>query len=79
MQKYAGLAQTGSIDSKTLSFIRRPRCGVPEFVNEVHDNNEDKLSKLSNGQVGNVKLSNIRVKRYSLQGGKWPRTNLTWR
>lgn len=77
MQKYAGLAQTGYLDDATRSLINRPRCGLPDLVNDNTDILNHHL--IIHNQRYSSKLFKKRVKRYSLQGGKWPRTNLTWR
>jgi len=60
LQSFAGLSPTGIIDEETRKLLGRPRCGVPDQMDN-HDNH-----------------INSRIKRYTLQGGKWHRTNLTW-
>ncbi|XP_049323820.1 matrix metalloproteinase-25 [Astyanax mexicanus] len=65
MQHFAGLKETGQLDSTTLALMGTPRCSLPDILNP-----EDlKMKK---------KRRNMRKTRYSLSGMKWDKTDLTW-
>jgi len=58
-QAFAGLNQTGILDSETAELMNTPRCGVKDII----------------GHGATAR----RKKRYVLQGGKWRKTDLTYR
>lgn len=31
LQKFSGLPETGQIDNRTRTLLRRPRCGLPDY------------------------------------------------
>ena len=62
-QRFAGIPETGQVDSLTVRFMQMPRCG-----------NKDRSGKGENG-----KRRRKRRKRYALQGSKWRRQELTYR
>ena len=63
LQGFAGLNMTGNIDNETRKLIHKRRCGVQD---------------VSLGFRNRRSVSNLRVKRYNLQGQRWSHTNLTW-
>jgi len=63
LQGFAGLNMTGNIDNETRKLIHKRRCGVQD---------------VSLGFRNKRSVSNLRVKRYNLQGQRWSHTNLTW-
>ncbi|XP_022095541.1 72 kDa type IV collagenase-like [Acanthaster planci] len=69
LQKFAGLAETGEIDSSTLELIERPRCGVKD-------------PELTNGTEGfNLSESRERSRRYVVAGPpyQWTKHDLTYK
>ncbi|XP_017552906.1 matrix metalloproteinase-25 [Pygocentrus nattereri] len=66
MQRFAGLKETGQLDSATLALMGTPRCSLPDILSP-----EDLLKKRR-------KRRNMRKKRYSLSGMSWDKTNITW-
>ena len=66
LQFTAGLNVTGVLDPVTKDLLARPRCGVPDVSNSGYRNKRSAAA------------ARRRVKRYNLQGERWPRTNLTW-
>lgn len=70
-QRFAGINETGIVDSQTMTFMQMPRCG-----------NKDKFGK-SSGESGKrrkrKKRKKRRKKRYALQGSKWRKQQLTYR
>ena len=46
MQKFGGLEQTGVLDEATLKLIKTPRCGVPDLIDGVAED-EDVLDSLT--------------------------------
>jgi len=65
-QAFAGLPQTGLLDSETLRLMKTPRCGVKDFP----DHNED---------TPRIHVTRHRGKRYALQGSRWKVKELTYR
>jgi matrix metalloproteinase-14 (membrane-inserted) len=51
-QAFAGLNQTGDLDTETVKMMKMPRCGVKDIVGTKHDTDEE----------------HSRKKRYALQG-----------
>ncbi|XP_072528112.1 matrix metalloproteinase-25 [Salminus brasiliensis] len=66
MQRFAGLKETGQLDSATLALMGTPRCSLPDVLRL-----EDHLKKKR-------KMRNMKLRRYSLSGMKWDKTDLTW-
>ncbi len=64
LQFIGRLNVTGVVDAPTRRLMGLPRCGVPD-VSHVGYRNKRQAPL-------------IRVKRYNLQGERWPRYNLTW-
>ncbi|XP_066498309.1 matrix metalloproteinase-25 [Hoplias malabaricus] len=62
MQRFAGLSETGWLDSATLALMRTPRCSLPDILSPD-------LPK---------KKMNTRKKRYNLSGLSWDKSDITW-
>merc|ERR1719322_959299 len=67
LQFFGRLNVTGRVDHATANLMSRPRCGVPDVSHAGYRNKRD---------ADGAPL--VRVKRYNLQGERWPRNNLTW-
>jgi matrix metalloproteinase-14 (membrane-inserted) len=63
-QQNMGLEESGALNEETMTAMNMPRCGVPDTA--------EGMEKAGAG-AGN------RVKRYMLQGSKWPEPEVTWR
>jgi len=80
-QKFAGIAQTGLLDSATLQMMQKARCGVkdrnPEDsifeFNDGDDEDDDDSSPVS------MDFNSRRKRRYALHGTKWNHNDLTYR
>ncbi|CAG2122100.1 unnamed protein product, partial [Medioppia subpectinata] len=70
-QRFMGIEETGSLDTKTMDMMNEPRCGVADNISSRTKRNYKMHSKHS-------KYSK-RYRRYALQGSVWPTKNLTWK
>ena len=83
LQFTAGLNVTGVLDPETRVLLVKPRCGVPDVSSSGYRNKRSLGSGSGKEQSEDIwfhsdGVSLKRVKRYNLQGERWPRTNLTW-
>ena len=95
MQKFGGLEQTGVLDEATLKLIKTPRCGVPDLIDGLAED-EDALDSLTivdvveeeeeedevdeeNEENEGYYPSKRRRKRYALQGSRWKKRMLTYK
>lgn len=62
-QAFAGLEESGQLDSQTIQLMEAPRCGVKDIVEEDSD-----LPRIK-----------VRTKRYALQGSRWRVKDLTYK
>lgn len=70
-QNFAGLPQTGILDSATLNMMTKPRCGVKDRNPEDSD---------FDGEDFEVEdFSSRRKRRYALHGTKWNHNDITYR
>ena len=84
MQKFGGLEETGVIDEATLKLIKTPRCGMPDVIDGVTEEDEeefDSLTIIENDQEKEEAgyYPNRRRKRYALQGSRWKKRMLTYK
>ena len=88
MQKFGGLEQTGVLDEATLKLIKTPRCGVPDLIDGLaEEEDEEALESLTIVDVEEVEEkedggyypSKRRRKRYALQGSRWKKRMLTYK
>lgn len=66
LQRFGNIPATGIIDNATRELMARPRCGQPDNPNSADFSATNRLS-------------GDRMKRYVIQGPKWPTTSVTWR
>ncbi|KAJ0045475.1 hypothetical protein Pint_05907 [Pistacia integerrima] len=62
---------TGTLDSNTLNQMMKPRCGVPDFVNDTNQNHHKHNHNSSFHTVGHYK--------FFPGPSKWPQSQLTYR
>ena len=85
MQKFGGLEETGVLDEATLELIKTPRCGVPDLIDGIaEEEDEEALESLTIVDVeeeedGGYYPSKRRRKRYALQGSRWKKRMLTYK
>ena len=61
-QSFAGLPQTGDLDSETVEMMNRPRCGVKDIVG--HSSTTRKKRYALQGSRWKVKNITYRISRY---------------
>ncbi|XP_062887519.1 matrix metalloproteinase-28 [Mobula hypostoma] len=72
-QWISNLPVSGVLDEQTVQLMSMPRCGVKDIGS--HESWEGRVRDLFLGQAGKPR----RTKRYSQQGEKWYKHNLTYR
>ena len=70
LQHFAGLRQTGELDTDTENVIHLPRCGLPDMGNHDLELETDIQTSLNQQR---------RKKRYALHGSRWKTSTLTYR
>ncbi|KMY92553.1 matrix metalloproteinase-2 isoform X1 [Drosophila simulans] len=69
LQSFGNITVTGEIDSATARLIQKRRCGVGD---------RRSADSFSPDNLYHESGSNVRVRRFALQGPKWPKMDLTW-
>lgn len=70
-QEFAGVEQTGKMNSETIEMMQMRRCGVKDIMTE-----EEELPSIGRNPLRRRKVRN---KRYIVQGSRWKVENLTYR
>ena len=93
MQKFGGLQETGLPDEATMELMKTPRCGVPDIIEGLTEEDGDQFDSLKIIEVGDDDedgegeeeieedgyYPNRRRKRYALQGSRWKKRRLTYK
>ncbi|XP_077868624.1 matrix metalloproteinase-19-like [Saccoglossus kowalevskii] len=74
-QRMANLEETGNMDEKTIAMMQAPRCGVEDVVGSGRIDHDKKTKATGKSKFADRRRS----KRYTIQGSKWSKTDLTYK